>query len=245
MDSSIFLLILALFGLAHANARDIEAILKRLEILEQNEILLRNELAARDDIIENLKDELASMKSDVRSLKSDMKDLQLAVDLGRSVNESIHEKLHLCEEDVRKRLVMSDVEAVGFHAVVNTQELTHLTFGQPIIFETVFTNVGGAYHNNHGLFIAPVRGLYIFSVSILCDYPPHNHIETALVVNGSRKALTHSYGADNVRDQGSITIVVQLNAADEVWVELGWPNDAYLFGNMWTSFTGAIITRVE
>ncbi|KAH3741722.1 hypothetical protein DPMN_048447 [Dreissena polymorpha] len=121
---------------------------------------------------------------------------------------------------------------------------TNLTQGQPIIFETVSTNVGGAYHNNHGLFIAPVPGLNMFSASVLSDYDPHKHIETSLVVNGMTKARTHSYSAEHMRDQGSATMVVELNAGDEVWVKLEYPNDDSLFGNSWTSFTGALITRL-
>ncbi|WAQ93525.1 hypothetical protein MAR_005996, partial [Mya arenaria] len=89
----------------------------------------------------------------------------------------------LSENTRRQRFVVDVEQPVAFHAVVDKQEIQHITVGQPIVFETVLLNSGGAYHNSHGLFIAPMHGIYMFSASILSDYVPKVHIESAIVKN--------------------------------------------------------------
>ncbi|XP_052782456.1 complement C1q tumor necrosis factor-related protein 3-like [Mya arenaria] len=58
---------------------------------------------------------------------------------------------------------------VAFLATL-TNHITHAGALQPIAFNRVVTNVGGAYNVHLGSFVAPVSGIYVFSTTLL-SYP--------------------------------------------------------------------------
>ncbi|WAR25943.1 hypothetical protein MAR_011647 [Mya arenaria] len=55
---------------------------------------------------------------------------------------------------------------VAFSATI-TKDVTNFGSHQPLVFDKVITNVGGAYDSRHGTFRAPVDGIYQFSFSAL------------------------------------------------------------------------------
>lgn len=142
----------------------------------------------------------------------------------------------------QRRFVVSAEEPIAFHAVADANQ-SHLGKGQNIVFETVLLNLGSGYHNQHGIFIAPVGGLYVFSVSIL-NQPLQSHeiIEAVLLKNGVKLAISLANGTPKTVDQGSITATTQLQDGDEVWVEVYYPGtDAFVYGNKFSSFTGFLL----
>lgn len=61
---------------------------------------------------------------------------------------------------------------VAFHAVLTGHEHPDLGSNQVVIFDSVKLNIGDGYHPNHGLFIAPMDGVYVFSASVLSFVDP-------------------------------------------------------------------------
>lgn len=110
-----------------------------------------------------------------------------------------------------------------------------------IIFDTERLNIGAGYHNQHGLFIAPVRGIYVFSVTILSSSGGHPRIEVDLMKNDIVLVSAFAHGSID-HDQGSVTVPVELDAGDEVWVQLEYPDDTSIWGNGYTSFSGFLLT---
>lgn len=138
---------------------------------------------------------------------------------------------------MQRRVAINPENPVAFHALIDGGDITGLGIGQNIVFDRVLLNLGNCYHEQHGVFIAPVQGLYLFSVSILS----HSHtdqIDVQLVKDGI--GLGRVYAYDQVRrSQGSVTVVAQLNAQDEVWTEVSYGDS--LWGGPQSSFTGVLL----
>ncbi|XP_045188011.2 uncharacterized protein LOC123545766 [Mercenaria mercenaria] len=141
----------------------------------------------------------------------------------------------------QNRLVLNQEGPFAFHAVSDKHEIPHLQIDQSILFETVLLNIGGAYHSNHSLFIAETPGVYLFSVSILSFVNDRSEYTAALVKNGGNLALIYGHGDSGRHDQGSVTVVTQLKAGDEVWVKLLSSADDSIYGGRYTTFSGVML----
>lgn len=120
---------------------------------------------------------------------------------------------------------------------------SHLDRGQNIIFETVLLNVGDGYHDQHGVFIAPVPGIYVFSITIMNHKETgHKYIEAALYKDGTQLEKAMADGSSGGYHQGSFTVTAQLQEGSEVWVGCNWPQtNNYLYGSRFSSFTGFLL----
>lgn len=61
-----------------------------------------------------------------------------------------------------KRVTFHQQTPVAFHAVLDEQEVPNIGIGQHIPFPTELLNLGGGYHNLHGMCVAPSAGVYVF-----------------------------------------------------------------------------------
>lgn len=115
--------------------------------------------------------------------------------------------------------------------------------GDHVMFDIVQLNVGNGYHAAHGVFIAPRAGIYLFSVSILSTTRPNQYVEVTMQKNGNRLGMAYANGSDSVNrlDQGSITLAVELDVGDEIWVQYDHPEDGVFAGYYGSSFTGILI----
>ncbi|KAL4225655.1 hypothetical protein ACF0H5_016344 [Mactra antiquata] len=134
---------------------------------------------------------------------------------------------------------------VAFHATIKAaNDVTHINQGQKLVFDKVKLSIGGGYHSEHGLFIAPKAGIYIFSVSVLSSN--HNSLEAVLQKNGVRLAGAYadSYNDGSPFEQGSVTIVTQLALGDEVYVVNAYPDNTVLHTHDLSSFMGCLLTEL-
>lgn len=110
----------------------------------------------------------------------------------------------------------------------------HYGADQDIIFDHAVINIGNAYNVHHGVFIAPVRGTYVFSCTLLIDGPTSwGHF----VVNGQ---IVAKLIANANHFPASQTIVVALNAGDDVAVQNTYP-DREFTGDRYSSFSGFLL----
>ncbi|XP_053383320.1 uncharacterized protein LOC128549779 [Mercenaria mercenaria] len=143
------------------------------------------------------------------------------------------------------RQTVSQGEAVAFHAVNTHGEIAHIGVGQNIHFETVLLNLNNGFHPQHGVFIAPTAGLYIFSTSVLSFSGQTTSLFAAdLVKNGAILGRAYGHGDNGYHDRGSVTAVTQIAAGDEVWVRLHCCADDSLYGGYYTTFTGALLSAL-
>jgi hypothetical protein len=125
---------------------------------------------------------------------------------------------------------------VAFSAVMARHD-QHLAAFQTVIFDHVFTSVGGGYDPSSGLFTCPVAGRYNFFFSIMCDFG--SEIHTGIVVNGIVKLYTFSHGSDQRLDQGSNAVILDLSVGDRVWIQVDKEaGTRTVYGNNFSSFSG-------
>lgn len=150
------------------------------------------------------------------------------------------------QSQLRDRRLTPNTQHVAFHAVADAYQ-SHLDQGQPIIFETVLLNAGDGYHDQHGVFIAPVDGIYVFSVSVMNQDNATTSLlfEVSLYKEGVLLGRALADGRPNGLSQGSITATTQLQEGDDVWVAVAWPiTDAYMYGRRLSSFTGFLLAAL-
>ncbi|XP_071166079.1 heavy metal-binding protein HIP-like [Mytilus edulis] len=127
--------------------------------------------------------------------------------------------------------------AVAFQA-----EKTKTLTGQNhhIYYDLIKLNIGNAYHLAHGNFLAPVKGIYLFSVTA-CSASGH-YIALELTVNAAVVGRMLA-GDQNYSECTSKSFFVQLSAGDDVYVQHETHGD-YLYGNPnigYPSFSGALL----
>ncbi|XP_053399483.1 complement C1q tumor necrosis factor-related protein 3-like [Mercenaria mercenaria] len=123
-----------------------------------------------------------------------------------------------------------------------THSVLHAGAHQNIVFDHVETNKGNGYSPHHGVFTAPVSGLYVFYTSILA----YNDREVwcQMVVNGVNKASVYARGTDNRHDQGSQVIIIQLQQGDDISVQNVAADDAiYGDGTIYSTFSGFLLQQ--
>ena len=137
--------------------------------------------------------------------------------------------------------MLNDPEvAIAFHATSDNGVTSNIGENQHIQFEDVHLNIGGGYHVQHGLFIAPVAGIYMFSTSIMAT-AGGSDIIASIIKDGTNLAKAYAFGGVNY-DQGSVSVVTQLAAGDEVWVASVQRPSVSEYGDMFTSFMGCLLS---
>lgn len=150
-------------------------------------------------------------------------------------------------DHVSKRLLLtgsaSKPSTVAFHAVNTQSDVNNIGPQQTILFNSVLLNNGNGFHANHGAFFAPKAGLYLFSVSLLSSHQPNRYVEANIVKNNSPLAMIYALGTNDGsdRDQGSVTVTVELAEGDEVWVRHENPTIGSMGGYRGSSFTGVML----
>ena len=95
--------------------------------------------------------------------------------------------------------------------------LDHCTGQQPVIFDAVKVNQGGLYDPVHGIFRTNVTGMYVFTATL--SVSPHNSFHVAFVKNKADNVIGYIYtDIGNIWLKDSSTVLVHLDAGDEVWM---------------------------
>ena len=115
-------------------------------------------------------------------------------------------------------------DRVAFFARLSSHS-PKLQHGQVIVFSDVLTNVGNGYHSNHGVFIAPVAGVYVFYASL---HAWHRHNQARLMKNGQMLAM---FDAVESGDTVSQMAIIELEAGDSVSVQNAHYSDRIFHGN--------------
>ena len=96
-------------------------------------------------------------------------------------------------------------------------DLIHCTPQQPVIFDSVKVNQGGGYDDQHGMFTAPVAGVYAFSATL--SVIPGNKFHVAFVKENATNEIGYLYAdPQNIWLQRSTTVFTHLNQNEDVWM---------------------------
>ncbi|KAL4228536.1 Complement C1q-like protein 4 [Mactra antiquata] len=216
-----------------------EELIVRIESLEkrcnEQDIEIRrqsNELATRKKIDEQHTLEILDLQQEIKNLRKSV------VNTGQDVQSSLISKLNR-----QARFVLDGAETVAFHATLSGAVHSHYHINQTVVFDKVMLNMGNGYIATHGLFVSPIDGVYIFSVSIM-GISTHDSTMVFIMKNGQEIASAIADGRGAPHDQGSTTIAVHLVTGDKVWVSVERHDDTALWGDSLDSFMGCLITAL-
>jgi len=108
------------------------------------------------------------------------------------------------------------------------------------MFDTIDLNLGNGFRSVHSNFIAPRAGIYLFSATLLTHTTPVE-IHAAITVNGVPVAKIFGHASSGRHDQGSHTVIVLLEADDEVCVRNINLENRAIYGYLYSSFSGVLL----
>ena len=131
------------------------------------------------------------------------------------------------------------IAARGSPVAFTAQRTSDMTSSRTkIIFDSVVTNVGGAYDGSTGTFTCPSPGVYVFTWTLTTIQG--KYCRTRLYINGSRRPLEAFASLSGVsgtpRSQSTMVETVRLSAGDTVWVRTMGCN--YFYDSPYNAFSG-------
>jgi len=138
---------------------------------------------------------------------------------------------------LRRQLSMG--EPVAFFAGKQASQ-TGIGLNQDIMFDAIKLNLGNGFRSVHSNFVAPRAGAYLFSATVLTHITPVE-IRAAITVNNVTVARIFGHASSGRHDQGSHTVIVHLQAWDEVCVRNIDLENRVIFGELFSSFGGVLL----
>ena len=124
---------------------------------------------------------------------------------------------------------------VGFHVAITSWVLNEST---TIPFNRILYNSGNGWNQSTHKFVAPVRGLYSFTLTVLNQ--KNYYLYASIKIQGREIQRAFAAG-DQHGNSGTASVVVELNKNQEVSasVDIG-----QMHGNSWTHFVGFLIHAI-
>ncbi|KAK2862882.1 hypothetical protein Q5P01_002415 [Channa striata] len=130
---------------------------------------------------------------------------------------------------------------VAFTAAINTGgPVGPFNADQTVVFNNVITNIGGAYNQCTGIFVAPIAGVYYFTFFYHAGGEHPSRL--LLCKNGSLivESSDHRTSADGA-DNGGNAAFLQLDKGDQVFVRLVANNHIWATSAI-TTFSGFLVS---
>jgi len=144
---------------------------------------------------------------------------------------SLKKENHLLKEMLNTKVLFS--VGVTSHAVVSA--------GQAVIYDKVFSNIGGGYDVSTGLFTCPVTGHYHLEVNGLSQAGLNFFFE----IQQNNHAVVAVYGSAGHSHQGSSnSVVIKLSKGDVVRVASMNSSGSSIYGTpslIYSTFTGELV----
>ncbi|XP_035694401.1 complement C1q tumor necrosis factor-related protein 3-like [Branchiostoma floridae] len=128
-------------------------------------------------------------------------------------------------------------------SVVRTTSLVNPEVNTVLTYGVILSNVGGAYNQETGKFVATVGGVYFFTFTGMTQNLPNTNYFVRLMKNGAKMVGLHENNGGSPHYQSSSnSAILQLQPGDEVWVELAsGGRSLYSDGNRFLTFSGFLI----
>ena len=137
------------------------------------------------------------------------------------------------------------IEWLLFNAVIRGKQLT-FNKDAILVFETVIFNVGEYYDPFDGVFVAPQRGVYLFSWTVS---GMNAYIVTELLVEQNTILSAGEYNGGGGHSSGSMTALCKMEKGDHVWIRTTGASsghEIYSHDNYpQSSFLGLLINNIS
>ncbi|KAL1280692.1 hypothetical protein QQF64_015292 [Cirrhinus molitorella] len=188
--------------------------------LNVNIIAELQKLKSMNESIQKLEETLAKVLSENEALKTTVQDSQNKLEAFQKENEG-------------KKVAFSAgllESGTGYTGPISTPKT--------LVYKKVFSNIGGAYDSNTGVFTAPVKGAYYFR------FYGHSHGGTTMAIsllkNGKTQCSLHAWKPTS-NGNASNGVVLTLEIGDQISTQL-WQNTwVYDDPESYTSFGGFLI----
>ncbi|ROI89220.1 Complement C1q-like protein 2 [Anabarilius grahami] len=108
----------------------------------------------------------------------------------------------------------------------------------PITYKNVFTNTGNAYNPITGIFTAPLKGAYMFRISVYGV--GGTAVSVSIIKNGEIVVSAYDYQPQNVLNSSNGVVLI-LEAGDVVYVRLGSGRRIYDNKSNHSTFSGFLL----
>merc|ERR1712212_165740 len=131
-------------------------------------------------------------------------------------------------------------QEVAFSAGLSHHE--YLTANQKVKYDTIYTNVGGAYDSSTGIFTCPTPGLYVFQFHALS----HSNSNMWLELHHNYNYVSSIWGhVDNDYSAGGNSVILRLAKNDQVYILTADKTDLYgQPAEVYGTFSGYLISGV-
>ena len=117
--------------------------------------------------------------------------------------------------------------------------------GSIIRFSKVITNIGGAYDPTTSQFTCPVKGLYVFIITVESG-DGHKTAYAALSVDGTLHLTARAQASSGVFDQGTQAVTVECSIGQKVYVEARLNMEVYDNGiRDYSNFSGWLVQVIQ
>ena len=123
-------------------------------------------------------------------------------------------------------------KAVGFHVAITS---VSLNAPKTIPFNKILQNSGNGWNQATHKFVAPVGGLYSFTLTVLNQL--NNELYAFIKIQGRNIQGAYAVGGQH-GNSGTASILVELNKNQEVSASI---DKGQMHGNGWTHFVGFLI----
>ncbi|XP_062371993.1 uncharacterized protein LOC134059565 [Sardina pilchardus] len=198
------------------------------------ELLLR-ELGAMQEKMRTMEAKLEASESSAQELVS-LKSKLMATEEKTGIMEAkLQAYKHEIEELKKENRVVAFSASVGHHGHTGPYNVE-----KTLVYKNVITNIGNVYNPATGIFTAPVRGMYFFSIYYHAS--TGNDGRLSLKKNGQMLATASHARVNSGTDNGSNGVTVQMEVGEQVYVILHsntWVWDGI---NQDTIFSGFLIS---
>ncbi|CAC5421372.1 unnamed protein product [Mytilus coruscus] len=236
---------------------DISGLTTQLKELIGNEVKQAVSVAMKD-LAENIMDKRAQSAMENlqtynnRTISSFLHEMEVKMETNQNITSKKILSLNTMDTKLEKIIEqmkenhMKKLTSIESEATKNSERVamtafvpsttTHLSVGSVVKFSVVKFSVGigtlSSYINT-GKFVCVKSGLYIVSTTVESN---HNGAEFHIYVNGKLFTKTYKYDKNGWWHSTSVSIVIELNMNDTVWVQIG-VTPTQIRGDLHSSFT--------
>ncbi|XP_067247269.1 complement C1q-like protein 4 isoform X2 [Chanodichthys erythropterus] len=153
---------------------------------------------------------VTEQKGNIRALETRLRDAEKAAEQHTFLLEEMNKKNEVTDREIAFSAGL--VESGNVDIGPSTTNIT-------LTYRNVFTNIGNAYNPITGIFTAPLKGAYMFKISVYA-HGGHSHPANATIMKNEQRVLVaHAQQAQGTLNS-SKGVVLILEVGDVVYVRL-------------------------